>query len=150
MRVVLAMIRPLPQRIAAIAAPGTLFKRAELRAPQRAIEATSDLSYLAMMRQLPCIKCGLEPCGEAAHVRLTSAAFHKRGGIGRKPEERWALPLDRGCHISDPDALHRRGEYIFWAELGLNPLLICERLYRQRGDLVAMRAIILSAIAERR
>lgn len=144
------MIRPLPQRITAIAAPGALFKRTELKAPQRLIETPADPAYLEMIRQLPCIKCGLEPCGEAAHVRLTSAAFHKRGGMQRKPEDRWALPLDRGCHQTDPDALHRRGEYLFWAELGLNPLLICERLYRQRGDLVAMRAVILSAIAERR
>ena len=145
------MIRPLPQRITAIAHPGALLKHAFDRvARARAIETPADPSYLEMIRQLPCIKCGMEPCGEAAHVRITSAAFHKRGGIGRKPEDRWALPLDRGCHQTDPDALHRRGEYLFWADLGINPLLICERLYRQRGDLVAMRAVILSAMAERR
>ena len=144
------MIRPLPKRIARIAPMGSLLKHSISIAPIAHQERSStDEFYLAMVRQLPCIKCGMEPCGEAAHVRLTSAAFHKRGGMQRKPEDRWALPLDRGCHQTDRDALHRRGEYLFWADLGLNPLLICERLYAQRGDLVAMRAVILSAMAER-
>lgn len=144
------MIRPLPKRIARIAPIGSLLKHPISIAPVAHQERSpGDASYLAMVRQLPCVKCGMEPCGEAAHVRITSAAFHKRGGIGKKPDDRWALPLDRGCHQTDRDALHRSGEYLFWHQLGINPLLICERLYAQRGDLVAMRAVILSAIAER-
>jgi hypothetical protein len=115
----------------------------------RSGEGNADPAYLAMIRELPCLKCGLEPCGEAAHVRITSAAFHKRGGMGRKPADRWTAPLDRGCHQTDRDALHRVGEYLFWATLGINPLLICERLYAHRGDLVAMRAVVLTAIADR-
>ena len=91
----------------------------------------------------------MEPCGEAAHVRLTSAAFHKRGGMGKKPSDRWAAPLCGSCHREDRNALHRVGEYLFWLDLGINPLLICTRLYAARGDLVRMRAIILVAIAER-
>lgn len=47
-------------------------------------------------------------------------------------------------------AQHSRGERMFWAELGINPLLVAQRLYAQRGDLVAMRAVILVAIAERK
>ncbi len=38
---------------------------------------------------------------------------------------------------------------MFWAELGINPLIVCEQLYAQRGDLVAMRAVIFNAIAQR-
>ena len=144
------MRRELPQRIAIPAAPGELLKLTlGFLRDARPEQTASDPAYLAVVRQLPCLKCGLEPCGEAAHVRISSAAFHKRGGMRKKPDDRWALPLDRGCHVSDPDALHRRGEYIFWNELALNPLLICERLYRQRGDLIAMRAVILSAMATR-
>lgn len=47
--------------------------------------------------------------------------------------------------------LARRAQHniAFWHELGIDPLPICERLYAQRGDLVAMRAVILVAIAER-
>ena len=33
--------------------------------------------------------------------------------------------------------------------VGLNPLYVCRRLYMQRGDLVAMRAVIFTAISER-
>lgn len=46
-------------------------------------------------------------------------------------------------------AQHRRGEAEFWQSLGINPCLVAERLYRQRGDLVAMRAVIFVTIAER-
>jgi hypothetical protein len=41
------------------------------------------------------------------------------------------------------------GEYLFWQGLGINPLLVCERLYAQRDDFPAMQAIIYSAMAER-
>ncbi|WP_256470504.1 hypothetical protein [Bradyrhizobium sp. 45] len=38
---------------------------------------------------------------------------------------------------------------MFWAQLDINPLLVAQRLYAQRGNLVAMRAVVLVAIAER-
>lgn len=38
---------------------------------------------------------------------------------------------------------------MFWHMLGISPLLICDRLYPKASDLVAMRAVIFNAIAER-
>lgn len=111
--------------------------------------APTEDAYLKLIRQLPCLKCGMEPAGEAAHVRLNSAAFNKRQAMAKKPEPRWCVPLCSGCHWRDRDALHRTGEYLFWHQIGLNPLLVCERLYAARGDVVRMRAIALAAIAER-
>lgn len=138
-----------PQRIMPPDPPGRLLKRLYgIRRVRKIVEGT-DEAYLAQVRQLPCLKCGMEPCLEAAHVRITSAAFHKFNAGGKTPADKWALPLDHGCHVADRDALHRIGEFLFWHQLGLNPLLICEGLYAKRGDLVAMRAVILVAIAER-
>src|SRR5581483_10303975 len=115
-------VRERPQRLSRTAAPGALLKRMlALHTRVKLKEAsTHDPVYLAQVRQLPCLKCGMEPAGEAAHVRLTSAAFNKRGGMAKKPADRWTVPLCGGCHREDRDALHRLGEYLFWAQLGIN------------------------------
>lgn len=141
-------MRSFPQRIASSAPIGTLFKQRErvARTLPAADVATGD--YLNAIRQLPCLKCMMEP-SEAAHVRLNSAAFNKRQAMAKKPEPKWCLPLCAGCHTRDADALHRTGELLFWQRLGISPFLICEKLYAARGDLVRMRAVALSAIAER-
>lgn len=107
-----------------------------------------DPDYLVNVRQCPCLCCGMEP-SEAAHVRMASAAFGKASGLGKKPEDRWALPLCSQDHRLARDAQHNRSEQEFWASLGINPLLTCSELYAQRGDLVAMCAVIFSTIAKR-
>jgi hypothetical protein len=142
-------MRPFPQRLATPAPIGTLFKQSERMVRAAAVGEIADDDYLDAIRQLPCLKCGLEPCGEAAHVRLNSAAFNKRQAMARRPQPKWTAPLCRGCHTRDRDALHRTGEFMFWRQLGVNPLLVCVKLHAARGDLVRMRAVALSAIAER-
>lgn len=143
-----------PQRLATASRPGELLKRPGILArvpvaPDRDVIAVVNPGYLALVRQCPCLACGMDPAGEAAHVRLQSGAHGKRSGMGRKPDDRWSLPLDGGCHREDQDALHRVGELAFWDRIGINPFAICEQLYARRGDLVAMRAVIFVAIAER-
>lgn len=142
----------LPQRLTPPAAPGELLKRLtgiHVRMKLKEI-AGRDPVYLANIRQLPCLKCGMEPCGEAAHVRSQSAAHGKKGGMAKKPADRWALPLCAGCHRIDRDALHNIGEGLFFHIVGINPLLVCERLHAKRGDPVAMRAVVMTVIAERK
>ena len=138
-----------PQRLAVTAVPGALLKRLHALAERARMRPERDPDHLAMVRQLPCLRCGLEPCGEASHVRRQSAAHGKRGGIGKKPADRWTLPLDSACHRLDYDSLHNIGEDFFWYLLGIDPLFAAERLYHRRGDLVAMRAEALRIIAER-
>lgn len=82
-------------------------------------------------------------------MRSASAAFGKASGLQKKPEDRWALPLCADDHRLNRNAQHNRGELAFWHELGINPLLTCQKLYAVRGDLVAMRAVIFITIAER-
>jgi hypothetical protein len=144
------MIPPRPQRIFAPSPPGALLKRAGAAAlPQQPRNQQGDADYLALVRQLPCLHCGMEPAYEAAHVRMASAAFGKASGLAKKPADRWALPLCPDHHRLGRDAQHHQGEQLFWDALGINPLIVCEQLYAQRGDLVAMRAVIFITIATR-
>ncbi|ODM71734.1 hypothetical protein [Bradyrhizobium elkanii] len=145
------MTLPRPQRCFPPAPVGTLLKRFDQIQPRvRRLEqgSGSESSYLSAIRSLPCLKCGMEP-SEAAHVRFASAAFGKASGLGKKPDDRWALPLCADDHRLNRTAQHNRGELAFWHELGINPLICCQRLYAARGDLVAMRAVIITTIAER-
>jgi len=144
------MTLPRPQRISHVEPPGSLLKRITVAAPRRGLAEPEggDREYLAKVRDCPCLKCGMEPC-EPAHVRFASAAYGKASGLGKKPESKWCLPLCAGDHRLARDAQHNRNEQAFWAELGLNPLAICVSLYAQRDDLVAMRHVVMVAIASR-
>lgn len=137
------------RRVPAVAPPGSLLKRFSTQ-PRRDVRkaAGRDAPYLDLVRQCPCLKCGDEP-SEAAHVRYASAAFGKASGLGKKPDDRYAVPLCAGCHRLDRGAQHSRNERAFWEEIGINPLIAAERLYAQRGDLVAMRAVVMVVISER-
>lgn len=140
-----------PQRISRPEPPGSLLKRTTAAAPRR-VEADTkggDPAYLAEVRQLPCLYCGVEPCGEAAHVKYSCAAFGMKNMLGKRVPDDRALPLCRDDHLNARHAQHSGGEEAFWASLGINPYRVTTRLYAQRGDLVAMRAVVMVAIAER-
>jgi hypothetical protein len=141
------LVRPFPQRLPLGARPGSLLKGAAPIAPS--CQPIGDADYLALVRQCPCIRCGLDAAGEAAHIRSASGAHGKASGIGKKPAACWIIPLCGGCHREDRDALHKVGEPMFFYRVGVNPFLLAERLWAKRGDLVAMRAVIFVAISER-
>lgn len=143
------MIIPRPRRLTPPAPFGALLKQVSAAPRARKPEAERDPDYLAHVRECPCLNCGLDPCGEAAHVRFASAAFGKASGLQKTPPDRFALPLCGDDHRIAKHAQHNRNEQAFWHELGINPLITAEKLYAQRGDLVAMRAVIFSAIAQR-
>jgi hypothetical protein len=141
----------MPQSVTRIASPGSLLKRQRgvLLPARRTATRLLDAGHLEAIRQLPCARCGMEPCGEAAHVRLNSSAFGKRQAIGQKPGDEWTVPLDRGCHQDDPDSQHRVGEAIFWDRVGINPLHLAKALYEASSDIPRMRAIVFTFIANR-
>lgn len=139
-----------PRRIVPPSPPGALLKRASEDQPRtRRSEAGRDPDYLAEIRQLPCLCCGVEPAGEAAHVRMASAAFGKASGLQKKPDDKWALPLCADDHRLARHAQHKMSELSFWGKLRINPMLAAHRLYQKRGDLVAMQAMAISIIGER-
>lgn len=127
-------------RIAPPAAPGSLFKQA---APVRKKKLQMgrqprerDEAHLQAIRQCPCVKCGIDPAGEAAHIRITRAG-KPIAGIGNKPSDCWTAPL---CHDEHMEQ-HRVGEVSFWADVGIDPLKLAEKLYAVSPNTEAMRAI---------
>lgn len=139
----------MPKRLSPPAPYGALLKRAPDQPKRRAFKAeqAEDAAHLALVRQMPCLYCGVEPCGEAAHVKQASAAHGKSLRFGKRPEDRWALPLCRDDHQNARHAQHKGSEVAFWDALGIAPLPLCEKLYAARGDYERMRAIVLLAIA---
>lgn len=143
------MTRSHPQRIFHHLAPGALLKQVAVTAQPRKVDLDQDVEHLANIRQCPCLHCGMDPCYEAAHLRMASAAYGKASGLGKRPPAKWALPLCPEHHRLAKNCQHDRSEQSFWHELGINPLICCEQLYAQRGDLVAMRAVVMVTIAGR-
>lgn len=144
------MIPRKAQRLALRSPIGSLLKGQHARIPRpRVVDGDRDEPYLKLVRQCPCLHCGMDPAGEAAHVRMASGYHRKASGAGKKPADRWALPLCGEHHRLAADAQHKRSERAFWAELGINPLAACKRLRGKRGDLVAMRAATHLVIGER-
>lgn len=141
---------PRPQRLFPLAAPGSMLKRAGGAVTQpREVRTDKAADYLAGIRACPCLRCGMEP-SEAAHVRYASAAFGKASGLQKKPDDRWALPLCAQDHRLARDAQHNRNEREFWESFDIDPLPLCVKLWEKHGDLVAMRAVVMVAIAGRK
>lgn len=138
----------LPKRLSPPAAPGSLLKRPAIAQRERSSPERS-FDHLALVRLLPCLYCGVEPCGEAAHVRMASAAFGKSSGLQKKPDDCWALPLCASDHRNAKHAQHNRNEQEFWDSLGINPVRAASDLWDARGDLVRMISIVHVIIAGR-
>ncbi len=100
--------------------------------------------HLAAVRQCMCLSCGKDPAGVAAHVRM-SAPGKPNPGVGMKPDDKYSLPLCPTCHTDSPQAQHEVGEIKFWAALGIEPLVVCSRLYAVSPDVEKMRAVIQAA-----
>lgn len=136
-------------RIANLAPVGSLLKRPR---PARKAKATTgprekDDKHLAAIRIMPCVKCGMEPCGVAAHVRMSSAAHGKpNAGMSVKPDDCWTVPLCDGCHNDQ----HRLGEIQFWHDADVAPIPLALKLFAASPDVEAMRAITIKTIGDRR
>lgn len=100
-----------------------------------------DEAHLNFLRSLPCLVTLAPPPSEACHVRYADDEFGKEEtGRGVKPDDMWALPLSSAVHKMQ----HSMGERQFWSELGINPLIVCQRLWLCSGDLIAGMRIITS------
>jgi hypothetical protein len=101
----------------------------ELRQREPRVECPA---FLAFVRRKPCCNCGAPPRSQAAHIRMASAMFGKRGiGMAEKPSDRWCVALCHDCHLDGPGAQHRIGEQAFWKAAGLNPFVIATTLWAQ-------------------
>src|SRR5580693_2121060 len=79
-------------------------------------------SYLAWLRRQPCCcGCGTPAPSDAAHIRTGSPWYGKPyTGMGEKPSDCWAVPLNRSCHMRQ----HDHGDEIGWfAAHGIDPFM---------------------------
>ena len=134
-------------RIANDAAPGSLLKGPRLEKPHKRMrsERVHDDKHLASIRKLPCLCCGMEPCGEAAHVRMSSAAHGKPNTGTRKADDKWTLPLCHECHMRQ----HSEGELTFWYRVGVSAVHLCVELFKRTGDIDAMRSVVMQSFRGR-
>lgn len=128
-------------RIDNIAPIGSLLKHPRAaRKPARS-PRVRDEGYLALIRKLPCLSCGMVP-SEAAHVRQASSMHGKPvTGMGTKPDDRWTLPLCQEHHAEQ----HREGELSFWYRLNISPCILADELFRASPDIERMRAVVFSS-----
>jgi hypothetical protein len=94
------------------------------------------VQHLAFVRQLPCVTCGKAAPSDAAHVRTGTD-----GGLGKKPGDRYAVPLCTACHAKQ----HRVGELTFWSALRIDPLNVALRLWTVSADVEAGERIVFRA-----
>jgi len=102
--------------------------------PKRSLH--SRVPHLAFVRQLPCVACGKAAPSAAAHVRTGTD-----GGMGRKPGDRYAVPLCTTCHAKQ----HRVGELTFWSALRIDPLSVALRLWTVSADVEAGQRTVFRA-----
>ena len=94
------------------------------------------MQHLAFVRQLPCVACGKAASSDAAHVRTGTD-----GGVGRKPSDRYAVPLCTTCHANQ----HRVGELTFWSALRIDPLNVALRLWTVSANVEAGERTVFRA-----
>jgi hypothetical protein len=72
----------------------------------------AEPAYLAWLRQQACAcGCGSPPPSDAAHLRASSLKYDKDfTGGGRKPDDKWAMPLNHACHMRQ----HAYGSEVGW------------------------------------
>jgi hypothetical protein len=131
-------------RISPIAKPGSLLKDTPKGRVARQGAVLNDRRHLALIRRLPCISCDADPAGTAAHVRMTRTG-KPITGAGLKPGDHWTLPLCPTCHTDGVGAQHKIGEQLFYSNLGIDALVLCQKLYAASPVVEAMRVIIFKA-----
>jgi hypothetical protein len=93
-----------------------------------------DKTHLAFVAAQPCLLCAKRP-SDPHHVR-----FAQKQSLGRKVSDEFTVPLCRSHHR----ALHRSGsEYLWWENVGIDPLKAARKLWRktrpQRGQRAEQR-----------
>jgi ERF superfamily protein len=91
-----------------------------------------DKAHLAFVAAEPCVVCGKRPV-DPHHIR-----FAQKQSLGRKVSDEFTVPLCRSHHR----ALHRSGsEYLWWENLGIDPLKASRKLWKKTRTNRELRAI---------
>jgi hypothetical protein len=99
-------------------------------------------THLDLVRQLPCLLSGRP--AEAAHIRFADAKYDKtETGAGRKPDDKWVLPLCPELHRLVKGCQHDSDERAWWLQFGIDPLEVAQRLWGrnrlQMLDVITMK-----------
>lgn len=96
-------------------------------------------AHLRWLKTLPCVVCG-QPADDPHHILGNVDGLPK--GMGRKNEDRWAIPVCRKDH----DLAHAHGNDEAWfASQGIDARSIASALWRVSGDTDAGQRIIYRA-----
>lgn len=99
----------------------------------------NDPDYLALVRQLPCCVCGAPPPSEPHHLKAT-----RERGMGKKSDDKWALPMCHDCHINGVERHGSRREVSWFQHNGIDPLTLASSLYGVKHSLEAMHGVLLA------
>lgn len=135
------------RRCSAIAPVGSLLKgqpKKKQPSPAGRNPREHNPGHLVNIRLCPCVICGKDPAGVAAHVRMT-APGKPNPGVGAKPHDRYTVPLCAKDHTTQ----HSMGEAKFWKQMGLDAVALAGALFKA-GNLDAMKKVARMAYAGRR
>jgi hypothetical protein len=110
--------------------------------PKRIKPSGKAPSHLDNLRRLPCLLSGGP--AEAAHIRYADSAHEKpETGAGRKPEDRYCVPLSPLLHRLSTESQHSMNERDWWAQFGVDPLKVAALLWEHRHNPLTMSRIII-------
>lgn len=101
--------------------------------------------HLENIRQLPCAATLTGPRSDPHHLMRGEGVAR---GTGLSAQDRWAIPLCRRVH----DEITKTGnpEAVLMDRYGLDARALAEALWRNRGDLPAMRRAVERAYQDAR
>ena len=107
--------------------------------PKREPRPGDSKAHTRWLKTLPCVVCGL-PADDPHHLLGNLDGLPK--GMGRRAEDRWAVPLCRRDH----NAAHAAGDDEAWfASLGIEARSLASALWRSSGDDQAGERIVFRA-----
>jgi hypothetical protein len=115
------------------------------KTPKRKVVARlRRANYLTDVRSCGCILTGRTQRVEAAHIRYGDLEGGKPPtGMGRKPDDCWVLPLCAELHRELPGSQHAGNERDWWAQFGIDPIVVARALWNNRDHLEIMRDLVV-------
>jgi hypothetical protein len=86
--------------------------------------------YLSLVAKMPSVISGRSPV-HVAHIRYGDPERGKRStGMGEKPSDCWVLPLTPEEHMWGVRSQHANNEREWWQGYGIDPIVVCQALYK--------------------
>jgi hypothetical protein len=107
--------------------------------PSKRAAQGMSAQHLQFLRGLSCCCCRVAPAGGGGDVyHLRNAPGGTRGTAQRAPDC-WAVPM---CELHRRAAERSPDERVFFAQRGLDPVVMARRLWRRTGQQEAGEAVV--------